>query len=166
MTFPRLNRCSHLSILTLSLPIKATVPTGCENCSQPDRSRWSSLHAAIASNHGTMTESATENATSSNASSTALSGIDACSPAMTNSHDASWLSCTMPLLSYGSNEMSTSPREKCSDDYPALLAPAGLPRSVDGHTDTETWVRPMRWAATAGCSIRTGLAQSIELFYH
>ena len=81
MTFPRLNCYSHLSILTLSLPIKATVPTGCENCSQPDRSRWSSLLAAIAGNHGTMTESATKSATSSNASSTESSGIDAFSPA-------------------------------------------------------------------------------------
>ena len=42
-------------------------------------------------NHGPMTESATENATSSNVSSTESSGIDAFSLAMKNSHDVLWL---------------------------------------------------------------------------
>ena len=53
--------------LTLSLPIRAMILTRCENCSQPNRSRWSSLLAAIASHRGTMTDSATKSATSSNA---------------------------------------------------------------------------------------------------
>jgi len=106
----KLNRCSLLSILTPLLPIKATILTRCENCSQPNRSRWSSLPAAIASNHGAMTESATENATSSNVSSTKSSGIDAFSLAMKDSHDDSWLSCILPLHSSGSNELSTSPK--------------------------------------------------------
>ena len=47
MTSPKLSRCSHLSILTLSSPLKATVPTRCENRSQPNRSLSSSLLAAF-----------------------------------------------------------------------------------------------------------------------
>ena len=53
-------------------------------CSQPNRSRWSSLLAAIASDNGTMTDSATKSATSSSVSSTESSGIDAYSLAMKN----------------------------------------------------------------------------------
>ena len=49
-----------------------------------NRSKWSSLLVAIASKNGTMTGSATESATSSNALSTESSGIDAFSLAMKN----------------------------------------------------------------------------------
>ena len=58
---------------------------------------WSSPPAAIAGNHGTMTASATEDATSSNVSSTESSSVDAFSLAMTDSHVVSWLSCTLLL---------------------------------------------------------------------
>lgn len=52
MICPRLNRCSPLSIMRPSLPIMVTIPTLCEGCSQPNRSRWSLLSALAESATG------------------------------------------------------------------------------------------------------------------
>ncbi len=109
MTQPRLSRCLPSLSLTLSSPTKPTTLTLCETCSQPNRLRWSSLPEAVASNHGTMTASDTESATTSNVSSTKSSAAGATSLATKNLHAITWLSYILLLHSSGSNEMSTGP---------------------------------------------------------